>query len=164
MAIARKKANVQLKIGEPIDAEEQWIRRRLPRHLPRRPNDLYVNNSSNYKNQLSRGQSVLLESGWLVVHGFGSAVPRAIHLSLDLQSTINEPTTAETRTSTVYLTDDIEPIPWVEGNDLDNQVRSCPAIHVRITTASTPKNKNKKEGSDKPNKSRETQEKNQEKN
>ncbi|CAL4193203.1 unnamed protein product, partial [Meganyctiphanes norvegica] len=92
-------------VRDPIDAEEQWFRRRLPRHLPRRPNDLYVNNSSNYKNQLNRGLSVLSESGWLVVHGFGSAVPRAVHLSLDLQSTINEPTTAETRTSTVYLTD-----------------------------------------------------------
>lgn len=160
MAIARKKANVQLKIGDPIDAEEQWIRRRLPRHLPRRPNDLYVNNSSNYKNQLSRGLSVLSESGWLVVHGFGSAVPRAIHLSLDLQSAVSEPTTAETRTSTVFLTDDIEPIPWVEGNEHENQTRSCPAIHVRITTASSPKNKNKKESSEN---FKEAQEKSQEK-
>lgn len=159
MAIARKKANVQLQIGDPIDAEEQWLRRRLPRHLPRRPNDLYVNNSSNYKNQLSRGLSVLSESGWLVVHGFGSSVPRAIHLSLDLQSTVSEPTTAETRTSTVYLTDDIEPIPWVEGNEHENQTRSCPAIHVRITTASSPKNKNKKESSEK---FQEPQEKSQE--
>lgn len=158
MAIARKKAYVQLKIGDPIDAEEQWLRHRLPRHLPRRPNDLYVNNNSNYKNQLSRALSVLSESGWLVVHGFGSAVPRAIHLSLELQSTISEPTTAETRTSTVYLTDDIEPIPWVEGNEHENQTRSCPAIHIRISTASSPKTKNKKEGSDK------IEEKSQEKN
>ncbi|XP_045602245.1 ribonuclease P protein subunit p20 [Procambarus clarkii] len=114
-----------------IDPEEQWLRRRLPRHLPKRPNDIYVNSNSNIKGQEVRGMSLLNESGWVVVHGLGSAVPYAINLALTLQAAVRTPTTLHTNTSSVYLNDDIEPS--LDGVDHNYHSKGCAAVHIKIS-------------------------------
>lgn len=114
-----------------IDPEEQWLRRRLPRHLPKRPNDIYVTSTSNFKGQQLRGLSILSESGWVIVHGLGSAVPNAINLALSLEGAVSTPTTVHTNTSSVHLTEDIEPS--LNGADHDYHSKGYAAVHIKIS-------------------------------
>jgi len=37
-----------------IDSEEYVLRKRLPRRLPKRPNDVYVNRKTDFRAQLAR--------------------------------------------------------------------------------------------------------------
>ncbi|XP_042856768.1 ribonuclease P protein subunit p20-like [Penaeus japonicus] len=117
--------------NDTIDPDEQWLRRRLPRHLPKRNNDVYVNNYSNFKGQEVRAVNLLHECGWVVVHGLGSAVPRAINLALSLQVAARAPTVVDTRTSTVYLTDDIEPT--FDGADQEYHTKGNAAVHIKVS-------------------------------
>ncbi|KAK8725537.1 hypothetical protein OTU49_010610 [Cherax quadricarinatus] len=114
-----------------IDPEEQRLRRRLPRHLPKRANDIYVNSHSNIKGQQSRGVSLLNESGWVVVHGLGPAVPYAINLALTLQAAVSMPSTLHTNTSSVYLSGDAEPS--LDGVDHSYHSKGCAAVHIKIS-------------------------------
>lgn len=114
-----------------IDPDELWLRRRLPRHLPKRNNDVYVNNYSNFKGQEARALNLLHESGWVVLHGLGSAVPRAINLALCLQVAARGPAIIDTRTSTVYLSDDIEPT--FDGGDQEYHTKGNAAVHIKVT-------------------------------
>ncbi|XP_042230343.1 ribonuclease P protein subunit p20-like isoform X1 [Homarus americanus] len=114
-----------------IDPEEQWLRRRLPRYLPKRPNDIYVNNNSNFKVQELRGVSLLSESGWVVVHGLGSAVPCAINLAHSLQAAVHTPTALHTNTSSIHLSDDIESS--LDGADQEYHSKGYAAVHIKVS-------------------------------
>lgn len=119
-----------------IDPREQWLRQRLPRHLPKRINDLYLDQNSNFKSQYQRGLSVLGASGWLVVHGLGQTVPHAINLALLLQAAVSSPATVHTNTSTVYLPDDLHASPT--GADQDYYSQEVPVIHIKISLQNRP--------------------------
>ncbi|KAM4677596.1 ribonuclease P protein subunit p20 isoform 1-T2 [Discoglossus pictus] len=108
-------------------------RRRPPPRPPRGPNDIYVNTKTDFRDQLGRCRR-LLESGThkeLRVHGLGLAIGRAINLALQLQA--SEPGTLliSASTSTVELTDDLEP---EGGEDMEPGARSRnnSAIHIRV--------------------------------
>lgn len=122
--------------GNSIDPREQWLRQQLPRHLPKRPNDLYLDHNSNFKNQQQRGLSVLGESGWLVVHGLGQAIPHAINLSLSLQADASSPASLHTNTSSIFLPDDYHSS--LTGGNQEYYSREVPAVHIKITLQKKP--------------------------
>ncbi|KAG0730486.1 Ribonuclease P protein subunit p20 [Chionoecetes opilio] len=120
-----------------IDPREQWLRQQLPRHLPKRPNDLYIDHNSNFKSQYQRGLGLLGESGWVVVHGLGQAVPHAINLALSLQAAVSSPANLHTNTSSVFLSDDNHTS--LTGAAQDYQyARELPVVHIRISLQKKP--------------------------
>ncbi|MPC29317.1 Ribonuclease P protein subunit p20 [Portunus trituberculatus] len=111
-----------------IDPREQWLRQQLPRHLPKRLNDLYLDQNSNFKSQQQRALSLLGESGWVVVHGLGQAIPHAINLSLSLQAAANCPASLHTNTSSIFL-------PEAQQNHLTAAVVLCDSLENGLTAA-----------------------------
>lgn len=94
MAQAKVKDNREGKeVKEKIwfDPEEYTLRKRLPRRLPKRRNDVYVNMKTNFKAQLSRCEK-LINNGEneLFIHGLGNACNRAINLALQLKHNHSE--------------------------------------------------------------------------
>ncbi|XP_037797764.1 ribonuclease P protein subunit p20-like [Penaeus monodon] len=160
MATEKKgRASKVTKNDNNIDPDELWLRRRLPRYLPKRNNDVYVNNYSNFKGQEARALNLLHESGWVVVHGLGSAVPRAINLALCLQVAARAPAIIDTGlvntrinvfeifcvryafdddiiTDQIFLSplaiiDDIEPS--FDGGDQEYHAKGNAAVHIKVT-------------------------------
>ncbi|XP_064406022.1 ribonuclease P protein subunit p20-like isoform X2 [Halichondria panicea] len=84
-------------------------RKRPPKRLSQRPNDVYINRSSQFAGQLSRCKRIF-DQGFqeVTVHGLGAAIHRAINLSLQLRE--NYTLSTHTTTSTVQLVDDLEPL------------------------------------------------------
>lgn len=120
-----------------IDPREQWLRQHLPRHLPKRHNDLYLDQNSNFKSQQQRGLSLLGDSGWVVVHGLGQAIPHAINLALSLQAAVSSPATLHTNTSSVFLSDDHQTS--LTGADQDYYYsREQPVVHIKISLQKKP--------------------------
>ncbi|XP_047121506.1 ribonuclease P protein subunit p20-like isoform X1 [Schistocerca piceifrons] len=80
------------------------LRKRLPPRLPRRKQDIYITNKSNYKGQLARSEK-LLESGEpeIVIHGLGAAVTRAVNLALQLKEKFLGTVELSVNTSTVDI-------------------------------------------------------------
>jgi len=116
---------------EKLDREEFQLRKRLPRKLPRRPNDVYVNNKTNFKAQLVRCER-LFESGYseLFVHGLGAATPRALNLALQLNINHRGTLALATHTSTVRTVDDL--VPHEPAREHRTQVRPVSAVHIRV--------------------------------
>ncbi|KAM8973584.1 ribonuclease P protein subunit p20 [Pelodytes ibericus] len=119
-------------------AEQMPIRERIPHRRrpaprpPRSPNDIYVNTKTDFRAQLARCRRLLGAGGHkeLRVHGLGLAISRAINLALQLQISGPGPLIISATTSTVELTDDMEP----EGEDLEpgSRSRNNSAIHIRV--------------------------------
>jgi len=86
-------------------------RKRPPRRLSQRPNDIYVTRKSDFGAQLARC-SKLLDQGCseLYIHGLGAAIHRAINLALQLKATSSHTLEVSATTSTVELFDDLEPL------------------------------------------------------
>lgn len=111
-SISNTSASSGLKRQAPrYDPEEYLLRKRLPARLPSRPNDIYVNNKTDFKAQLARCFKCLEEatasaesSGCVYIHGLGAAAPRAINLALQLQQKSTIPLQLSVNTSTVNLT------------------------------------------------------------
>lgn len=90
-----------------------YIRHKRPpiKRLSRRPNDVYINRTTQFGHQLSRCHRLLEQSfDDITVHGLGSAIHQAINLALQLQETSTYPIKLTATTSTVQLTDDLEPV------------------------------------------------------
>lgn len=70
-----------------IDSNEYILRKRLPNHLPKRENDIYVNMSTNFGVQINKCQKVLDSKQFdeIIIHGLGKAVNRAINMGLQLK-------------------------------------------------------------------------------
>ena len=115
-----------------IDETEYTLRKRLPRRLPKRKNDIYVSNKTDFKAQLARCHK-MLDTGVneIYIHGLGAAVNRAVNLALQLQKCNIDTLQLSVNTSTVELTDDLEP----KGDDADSETRdrNNSAIHIKLS-------------------------------
>ncbi|XP_060574959.1 ribonuclease P protein subunit p20-like [Ruditapes philippinarum] len=117
-------------IKDMIDNEECVLRKRLPRKLPKRDCDVYVSNRTNYKQQLERCQKILDNGNLVCIHGLGIAINRAINLANQLKSNGTGTVEVAAHTSTVELTDDIEPLK--DDRDAETVSRNNSAIHIRV--------------------------------
>ena len=95
--------NVRKREKLQLDPEEYSLRKRLPERLPRGPNEIYVNNHTDFKAQLTRAFKCLETEDCIHVHGLGAAVARAINLALQLQEKSKVPLETSVNTSTVKL-------------------------------------------------------------
>ena len=118
-------------VTDSMDVEEVLLRKRLPRKLPKRKNDIYISRKTNPKVQLERCKK-LLESGAneMYIHGLGAAVNRAMVLALKLQAQSAGSLQLAPCTSTVETVDDLEP----ENEDMEpeTQTRNSSAIHIHV--------------------------------
>ncbi|XP_072349526.1 ribonuclease P protein subunit p20 isoform X1 [Scyliorhinus torazame] len=113
-----------------MDQVEYTLRKRLPRKLPKRKNDIYVNMKTDFKAQLARCQK-MLDSGCfseICIHGLGLAINRAINIALQLQGGSFGALQIAANTSTVELVDDLE---LDEGEPL-TRTRNNSAIHIKV--------------------------------
>lgn len=101
VCIKHDKAPLSKKIR--YDPEEYRLRKRLPARLPSQPNDVYVNNKTDFKAQLARCFKCLETETCVYVHGLGAAAPKAINLALQLQLKSSTPLEISVTTSTVNL-------------------------------------------------------------
>ncbi|KAH0626049.1 hypothetical protein JD844_000752 [Phrynosoma platyrhinos] len=118
--------------GPPTETEYA-LRRRLPRRLPRRRSDIYVNMKTDFKAQLSRCQKLLAPGTGcpeICIHGLGLAINRAINIALQLEATGGGSLRLAANTSTVELADVAEP----EGDSDEPmaRTRNNSAIHIRV--------------------------------
>ena len=125
--MTRKKESVNDAMGQ----EEYFLRKRLPKTLPRRKTDVYVNKKTDFKAQLARCQR-LLDNGFneLYIHGLGAALNRAINLALQLQALGNGSIEVSVNTSTVELIDDREPLD--DEAEPGQNTRNNSAIHIKV--------------------------------
>ena len=114
-----------------MDEEEFILRKRLPPFMPKRRNDFYITRRTDFKAQISRCQKYLDNGGQeLYIHGLGAAINRAMNLALQLQNNGMGTIGVAVRTSTVELTDDLEPVNSTVSNEF--QTRHNSAIHIKI--------------------------------
>lgn len=117
-----------------MDPVEYTLRKRLPRKLPKRRNDVYVNMKTDFRAQLARCQK-LLEGGAhreICVHGLGLAINRAINIALQLQASSQGVLQLAANTSTVELVDDLEPEDPDEAGEHLTRTRNNSAIHIKV--------------------------------
>ncbi|XP_044038750.1 ribonuclease P protein subunit p20 [Siniperca chuatsi] len=117
-----------------MDPVEYTLRKRLPRKLPKRRNDVYVNMKTDFRAQLARCQK-LLEGGShreICVHGLGLAINRAINIALQLQASSQGVLQLAANTSTVELVDDLEPEDPDEAGEPMTRTRNNSAIHIKV--------------------------------
>ncbi|XP_066578448.1 ribonuclease P protein subunit p20 [Amia ocellicauda] len=125
-----------------MDLPEFTLRKRLPRKLPRRRNDVYVNMKSDFRGQLARCQKLLEGGGGaggrreICVHGLGLAIGRAINIALQLRAASQGTLEIAANTSTVELVDDLEPDGDCEGEEGGaggtTRTRNNSAIHIKV--------------------------------
>lgn len=115
-----------------MDQIEYTLRKRLPRKLPKRKNDIYVNMKTNFKAQLARCQKLLDSGGFneICIHGLGLAINRAINIALQLQANSFGALQIAANTSTVELVDDLEP--ELDMGDPVTRTRNNSAIHIKV--------------------------------
>ncbi|XP_067828221.1 ribonuclease P protein subunit p20 isoform X2 [Heptranchias perlo] len=115
-----------------MDQVEYTLRKRLPRKLPKRKNDIYVNMKTDFKAQLARCQKMLDGGSFseICIHGLGLAINRAINIALQLQGGSFGALQIAANTSTVELVDDLEP-ELDEGEPL-TRTRNNSAIHIKV--------------------------------
>ncbi|KJE91975.1 hypothetical protein CAOG_03018 [Capsaspora owczarzaki ATCC 30864] len=117
--------------SEYDDAQLYNAVKRAPQRLPTRPNDIYVTRSTHFDAQFARAQK-LLDSGYseICLHGLGASINRAINLALQLQQQYMAPLVLSTTTSTVELTDDLQP--KAKNVASKSQTRSNSAVHIKV--------------------------------
>jgi len=122
-----------------MDPVEYTLRKRLPRKLPKRRNDVYVNMKTDFRAQLARCQKLLEGGGTgghreICVHGLGLAINRAINIVLQLQAGSQGALQLAANTSTVELVDDLEPDDPDEagGGEPMTRTRNNSAIHIKV--------------------------------
>ncbi|XP_054907194.1 ribonuclease P protein subunit p20 isoform X2 [Poeciliopsis prolifica] len=117
-----------------MDPVEYTLRKRLPRKLPKRRNDVYVNMKTDFRAQLARCQKLLDGGGHreICVHGLGLAINRAINIALQLQASSQGALQLAANTSTVELIDDLEPEDPDEAGEPMTRTRNNSAIHIKV--------------------------------
>jgi len=120
-----------------MDDEEFQVRKRLPPRFPVRKNDVYITRRTNFKAQLARCEK-LLDSGFdaIYIHGLGAAVNRAINLGLQLKRRGLGSLDVAVNTSTVEVTDDLEPL--LDDLESQSRVRNCSAVHIKVFRSDHP--------------------------
>lgn len=117
-----------------MDPVEYTLRKRLPRKLPKRRNDVYVNMKTDFRAQLVRCQKLLDGGGHkeICVHGLGLAINRAINIALQLQASSQGALQLAANTSTVELVDDLEPEDPDDTGEPLTRTRNNSAIHIKV--------------------------------
>jgi len=117
--------------SDGIDYEEYELRKRLPRRLPKRKNDIYISTKTNFKAQLQRCKK-LLESGSpeIYIHGLGFAIDRAVNVALQLKALGAGSLEVAANTTTVELVDDLEPLS--SHVEPEMQTRNVSAVHIKV--------------------------------
>lgn len=117
-----------------MDPVEYTLRKRLPRKLPKRRNDVYVNMKTDFRAQLARCQKLLEGGGHreICVHGLGLAINRAINIALQLQASSQGALQLAANTSTVELVDDLEPEDPDDCGEPMTRTRNNSAIHIKV--------------------------------
>ncbi|KAF7229814.1 ribonuclease P protein subunit p20 [Nothobranchius furzeri] len=117
-----------------MDPVEYTLRKRLPRKLPKRRNDVYVNMKTDFRAQLARCQKLLEGGGHreICIHGLGLAINRAINIALQLQTSSQGALQLAANTSTVELVDDLEPEDPDEAGEPMTRTRNNSAIHIKV--------------------------------
>ncbi|XP_066973078.1 ribonuclease P protein subunit p20-like [Macrobrachium rosenbergii] len=115
-------------VNIPIGPEEQALSRLLPRYLPRHPNHIYVSANTDFKNQFLRGKTIL-SSGedFVIVHGLGTGMERAINLAHEIKNAIPRARLAAS-TSGFHVSEELGFM--LTG---DRQTRSSTVIHMKIS-------------------------------
>lgn len=99
---ARKKHDKKPRVDKEVyDPEEYVLRKRLPPRSSTGPNDVYVNNKTDFKAQLARSFKRLETQPFVVIKGLGAAAPKAINLALQLQLKSALPLNIEADTTTI---------------------------------------------------------------
>ncbi|KDR22132.1 ribonuclease P protein subunit p20 [Zootermopsis nevadensis] len=126
------KGDNQLKKPQRYKSDsEHVIRKRLPPRLPRRNNDIYITNKSNYQSQLVRCEKLLNDGeSDIVIHGLGAAIPQAVNLALQLKTKHLGTVEVAVNTSTVDIVDDLEPIH--DEGEYGTQTRQNSSVHIRV--------------------------------
>ncbi|XP_036380656.1 ribonuclease P protein subunit p20 [Megalops cyprinoides] len=124
-------------VASEMDPVEFTLRKRLPRKLPKRRNDVYVNMKTDFRAQLARCQKLLDSGGQreICVHGLGLAINRAINIALQLQACSQGALQLAANTSTVELVDDLEPEDdeaGLGGAEPVTRTRNNSAIHIKV--------------------------------
>ena len=118
--------------GHLLDSEEYTLRKRLPKRLPTRKNDVYVNRKTEFNAQMARCVRMLDEECQpeIFIHGLGAAVNRALTLALRLKDHYKGSVDIAVNTSSVELIDDLEP----EKDNLEPETNSRinSAVHVKV--------------------------------
>jgi len=113
-----------------IPNEEFVLRKRLPRSLPREPNDVYVTRKTPFKVQLDRCQELLDSGETVFVHGLGAAVSRAVNIALAVKKNNCGSVDLDVRTATVNLVDDID---YVDEDRIPSvQTRPNSVVHIKL--------------------------------
>lgn len=127
-------------IKDLIDSEEFNLRKRLPRKLPKRKNDVYVSRRTNFKQQLERCQKLMDSGNEVYIHGLGAAINRAVNLALELKHSSVGNVETETHTSTVELVDDFEP--ETDEYEPETFTRNNSAVHIKVFKLSSTESEN----------------------
>lgn len=139
MAQPMERENVTMASEElpKIDSTEYTLRKRLPRKLPKRKCDVYVNRKTDFKAQTERCQK-MLDAGIpeLHIHGLGAAINRAMNLALQLQEKSMGSIQLAVNTSTVELVDDYEPMN--DDAEPESRERNNSAVHIKLFRTSPP--------------------------
>ncbi|VDI74146.1 ribonuclease P/MRP protein subunit RPP20 [Mytilus galloprovincialis] len=117
-------------IKDLIDKEEFSLRKRLPRKLPKRTNDVYVSRRTNFKQQLERCHKLMNSGNEVYIHGLGAAINRAVNLALEVKKSSIGNVETETQTSTVELVDDLEP--ETDEHEPEIFIRNNSAVHIKV--------------------------------
>ncbi|XP_014214769.1 ribonuclease P protein subunit p20 [Copidosoma floridanum] len=107
------------------------VRKRVPDKVSQRNKDVYVNNNTDFKALLKKCEKVLAsEAKEVILHGLGGAIIKTCNLALKLQRIHHGTLQLYVKTSSVALTDDLEP----KTDDADYEVnnRCNSAIHIRV--------------------------------
>jgi len=116
-----------------LDSDDYLLRKRLPKHLPKRKNDFYVNMRTNVAIQVKKCQPVLDcgQYNHTLVQSFGRAVTSANNMALQLQESNHLDMSCNT--SSVEMIDDLEPIgDNRDHNESRTQRRNVSAIHIKL--------------------------------
>ncbi|CAL1262777.1 unnamed protein product [Larinioides sclopetarius] len=117
---------------ESFDSDYRIERRPTPR-LPKRKNDVYVNQKTPFIGQFNKCKSLLNSEKEIIIHGLGAAVNTAVNLALQLKSFYSDAVALEATTSTVDLIDDHHS----SSGDHRAENRKNSAIHIKLAYVTT---------------------------
>lgn len=125
------------KIKYSQNRDQHTFKKRIPPRFPKRENDIYISNKSNFKSQFEKCEKLLDgNNNEILLHGLGAAIDRTINLALRLKEKFMDTCEIDVNTSTVSLQDDFEPTD--DHVDYETQIRQNSAIHIRIYRINLP--------------------------